>query len=208
MQYVQIIKVIDDVKPKVICSDQTVCITEGCSVSINIPLVGTDNCADQVIFRVDITKPDNTHDKRQDITVITGSNFTAGAYKIQIIGKDRCGNEDTCYMTLTINDCKKPTPYCLNGIATVVMPSTGSIEVWAKDFDRGASDNCTDASKLKFSFTKNTDDASQILTCKNIPNGKEQAIPLQVWVTDESGNQDFCSTYILLQDNGDSSKPG
>jgi hypothetical protein len=209
IQYVQIIKVIDELKPHITsCSDQTVCIDKDCATSVNIPLSGTDNCSDQIRFRADITKPDGTHDKRADITAITGANFTAGAYKIQVIAKDQCGNEDTCNMTLTIKDCKKPTPYCLNGIATVVMPSTGSVQVWAKDFDLGASDNCTEASKLKFSFTKNTEDAGKVLTCANIPNGKEQPINVEVWVTDEAGNQDFCNTYILLQDNGDATNPG
>jgi hypothetical protein len=209
IQYVQIIKVIDELKPHITdCSDQTVCIDKDCATAVNIPLSGTDNCSDQIRFRADITRPDGTHDKRSDITAITGSGFTAGAYKIQVIAKDQCGNEDTCNFTLTIKDCKKPTPYCLNGIATVVMPSTGSVQVWAKDFDKGASDNCTEASKLKFSFTKNTADASKTLTCTNIPNGKEQAINVEVWVTDEAGNQDFCSTYILLQDNGDATNPG
>ena len=42
MQYVQIIKVIDEVKPKVTCSDQTICINDGCSATVNIPLVGTE----------------------------------------------------------------------------------------------------------------------------------------------------------------------
>ena len=200
MQYVQIIKVVDLIAPDVTCSDQTICITDGCTTSVNIPLQATDNCADQVIFRVDITKPDGTHDKRSDITSITGSNYTAGIYKIQIIGKDRCGNEDTCNMNLTVNDCKKPTPYCLNGVATVVMPSNGRVTVWAKDLDHGSTDNCT--GDLIYSFTKDKTTLSKDFTCADITNGRAQEVPVQMWVTDKAGNQDFCSTYILLEDNG------
>ena len=201
MQYVQIIKVIDEVKPHITsCSDQTVCIDKDCSTTVNIPLSGTDNCSDQIRFRVDITRPDGMHDKRSDITAITGSNFTAGAYKIQVIAKDQCGNEDTCSMTLTIKDCKKPTPYCFNGIATVVMPSTGKVTVWAKDLDKGSTDNC--AGSLVYSFSKDTTNLSRLFTCADIPNGQAQQIPVQMWVTDAAGNQDFCSTYILLEDNG------
>ena len=99
--------------------------------------MGTDNCADQVIFRVDITRPDGSHEKRSDITAITGSNFTAGAYKIQIIGKDRCGNEDTCNMTLTIKDCKETDTILPQWNRYGSDANTGSIEVWAKDFDKG-----------------------------------------------------------------------
>ncbi|MEP7321531.1 MAG: hypothetical protein ABI761_06415 [Saprospiraceae bacterium] len=202
MKYIQIIKVIDEIRPKLTCTDQTICIEKDCTTSVNIPLKATDNCSDVIRFRVDMTRPDGTHDIRSDITAITGSNFSPGLYSIQVIAKDQCGNEDTCGMNLTIVDCKKPTPYCLNGIATVVMPGTGSIQIWAKDFDKGSSDNCTSSDKLKFSFSKDPLDANKTLTCANILNGKEQSVQVEIWVTDEAGKQDFCSTYLLLQDNG------
>lgn len=67
-----------------------------------------------------------------------------GLYGIWLIAEDRCNNADSCYSTFTIRDCKKPTPYCHTGITTVVMPSTGNIEVWAKDLDAGSYDNCSD----------------------------------------------------------------
>jgi hypothetical protein len=207
MQYVQIIKVIDEIAPVITCSDQTICIETGCTATVNIPLVATDNCSDDIEFRVNITRPDNSHDIRVGVKSISGP-FAAGKYSIQIIARDHCSNEDTCTMKLTINDCKKPTPYCINGLATVVMPSTGSIEIWAKDFDRGSADNCTDASKLKFSFSKNVADANRLLKCSDIRNGREETITITMWVTDESGNQDFCTTYILLQDNGSTGLPG
>jgi hypothetical protein len=205
MKYIQIIKVTDHIAPTVSCKDSTVCVTDGCSANVNIPLSGKDNCATDLLYRVDITRPDKSTETRIDVKSINGL-FSVGTYTIKITVRDHCNNEGTCTMNLNIKDCKAPTPYCINGIATVVMPSTGSIEVWAKDLDKGSSDNCSGT--LKFSFTKNTADASQILTCKNIPNGKEQAIPFDIWVTDEAGNQDACKTYILLQDNGDASKPG
>jgi hypothetical protein len=109
-------------------------------------------------------------------------------------------------MNLTINDCKKPTPYCLDGIATVVMPSTGTITIWAKDFDKGSLDNCP--GDLKFSFTKNVADASKVYTCANIANGKEQNLNVEIWVTDIAGNQDFCTTHLSLQDNSSAQFPG
>jgi hypothetical protein len=201
VKYVQIIKVTDHQAPVVTCKDSTLCITSGCTANVNIPLVGTDNCADKVLFRVDITRPDNSTETRVDVSAISGT-FAAGIYKVRIIGRDHCGNEDTCQMNLTIKDCKAPTPYCLNGVATVVMPSTGSIQIWAKDLDRASEDNCTAKDKLKFSFSSNTAEASRVLSCSDILNGREQAIELSIWVTDEAGNANFCRTYILLQDNG------
>jgi hypothetical protein len=201
MKYVQIIKVIDHEAPKLTCKDSTICVTNGCSANIDIALTGKDNCADKLLYRLDITKPDGSTEIRIDAKSIKGT-FAVGNYTVKITGRDHCDNESVCTMNLKVKDCKAPTPYCLNGIATVVMPSTGSIQVWAKDLDRASEDNCTAKDNLKFSFTKNTADASKVLSCKDILNGREQAIPFDIWVTDESGNADFCRTYILLQDNG------
>ena len=202
MKYVQIIKVTDKEAPKLTCRDTMILMTAGCNVNATIPIRATDNCTSNIIYRVEMTRPDGSKETR----AVTGSsinvNFTAGTYTLVIYAKDHCGNESNCTMTVTVKDGKKPTPYCLNGVATVVMPSTGTLEIWAKDLDRASEDNCTPKDKLKFSFTKNTADASKVVSCADIRNGKEQAIELDIWVTDESGNQDLCKTYILLQDNG------
>ena len=201
MKYVQIIKVIDQSAPVITCVDSTFCLQDGCSVNINIPIQTTDNCSEKVLLRLEITRPDGSVEKRTDVNSISG-NFSAGIYHIKIIGKDKCHNEDTCFSTLIFYDCKKPTPYCLNGVATVVMPSTGTIEVWAKDLDRGSIDNCTPNSELRFSFSSNPSNASRVFSCHDILNGKQHAVEVQIWVTDNLGNQDWCKTYILLQDNG------
>jgi len=111
------------------------------------------------------------------------------------------GNEDTSSYRLELRDCKKPTPYCYNGIATVIMPSTGKITVWAIDLNTGSFDNCTAADKLKFSFSADVTQASREFSCADIPDGKSKTIPVDIWVTDEAGNQDHSNTYILLQDN-------
>jgi hypothetical protein len=199
MTYVQIIKIVDTKAPTLTCKDTSFCATVGCDLNINLPLTGKDNCSDTLFFRVDITNPDGSHDRRTNIQSIKGL-FAVGSYKIFVIGEDGCKNADTCNFTLTIKDCKQPSPYCINGIATVVMPISGSIQVWAKDLNLNSSDNCTPADKLKFSFSKDIDDQSHTFTCKDIKNGIEQAIPVQIWVTDQAGLQDYCSTYLLLQD--------
>jgi len=201
MKYVQIIKVYDSSAPVITCRDSTFCIQEGCTANIHIPLQAIDNCSEKVLFRLEITRPDGSIEKRTDVNAITG-NFSSGLYQVKIIGKDKCNNEAICITNLVFNDCKAPTPYCLNGIATVVMPSTGTIEIWAKDLDRGSSDNCSPNSALRFSFSNNPSDASRVFRCSDILNGRQHAIEVQIWVTDNSGNQDWCKTYILLQDNG------
>lgn len=52
--------------------------------------------------------------------------------------------------TFEVKDCKAPTPYCLTGIITVPMPTSGCVDIWAKDLDLNSSDNCTPRNRLKF----------------------------------------------------------
>ncbi|MEO5581684.1 MAG: T9SS type A sorting domain-containing protein, partial [Saprospiraceae bacterium] len=200
MKYIQIIKVVDHVAPVVKCENVELCVSEGCSIRINVPLKGADNCSDTLNYSVDITYPDGSHNRQYNIQAIRGI-FSVGVYQVTVIAEDGCHNADTCSFTLNIKDCKIPTPYCISGIVTVIMPSSGSLEVWAKDLDLNSTDNCSTSDKLRFTFSKNLADLSLKLTCKDIPNGKEQSIPVQVWVTDEAGQQNFCSTYLLIQDN-------
>jgi hypothetical protein len=65
---------------------------------------------------------------------------------------DGCGNVDQCESTVMVVDKKAPTPYCVS-ISTALMQGTpGMVELWAKDFDKGAFDNCSPQSKLYFTF--------------------------------------------------------
>jgi hypothetical protein len=92
-----------------------------------------------------------------------------------------------------VEDCKLPTPYCLNGIVVEIM-QTQMIEVWASDLDLGSFDNCP--GDLIFSFSPDTDDQAVTYTCDDLG---QQAV--EIWVTDAAGNQDFCETFITVQDN-------
>jgi len=225
MKYIQVIKVIDKVAPVVTTRDTTICIYgEDCkSTLVRIPFSGTDNCtaSSELSYRVevDLNASDAVFTNRtyakNSIDLFTHSNPTefvyspalAGKHVVHEIVKDNCGNEDTSSYRFELKDCKKPTPYCYNGIATVIMPSTGKITVRAKDLDAGSFDNCTLAANLKFSFSSNINESSKEFSCVDIPDGRSKTIPLDIWVTDEAGNQDHCTTYILLQDNSGNACP-
>ncbi|MBK7638190.1 MAG: hypothetical protein IPJ13_30880 [Saprospiraceae bacterium] len=49
-------------------------------------------------------------------------------------------------------ESKKPTPYCHTSLTTAVMNNNGSVEIWAKDYDRGGFDNCTHQDSIIFTF--------------------------------------------------------
>jgi len=65
---------------------------------------------------------------------------------------DGCGNVDQCESTVMIVDKKAPTPYCVSVSTALMQTNPPMIELWAKDFDKGAFDNCTPQNKLYFSF--------------------------------------------------------
>ena len=71
-------------------------------------------------------------------------------YYAEFWAYDNCGNsrgergEDIKFW-----DCKKPTPYVLNGTIINLM-ETGMVQIWATDLNQNSFDNCTDQSNLDF----------------------------------------------------------
>ena len=125
--------------------------------------------------------------------------FENGSYSLTFTVSDGCGNSTYCENDFIVKDAKKPTPVCILGLSTVVMPSSGEVTIWATDFESGSSyDNCTAYENLEFSFSSDVENDSLIISCVDINvNG---IVPVDIWATDEEGNQDFCSTIIFVQD--------
>ncbi|MBK7373705.1 MAG: T9SS type A sorting domain-containing protein [Saprospiraceae bacterium] len=217
MSYVQIIKVIDTIAPVITTRDTVFCIDDlTCTKSdINVLFQAVDNCttSDQFQYRweldVNPTSSDLTNKSYNKNSIYTRSGpgvkqltltQPIGVSLVHVIVSDRCGNEDTSTFVLTVKDCKRPTPYCYNGIVTVIMPSTGAITVWAKDLDAGSSDNCTLKQNLRFSFSEDSTEVNKVFTCDDVSGGISQAHFVNIYVWDAAGLYDHCQTYILLQD--------
>src|SRR5690606_1962752 len=81
--------------------------------------------------------------------------------------QDGCGRENTLEYLIRIEDCKAPTPVCINGLSTVVMAKNGEVTIWAKDFNASSFDDCTPAADLLFSFDGDTYQPSMTYTCDN-----------------------------------------
>ena len=200
--YLQVIKVTDAEAPIVTCNElEEVCIyDENCAGADVEQVIGTavDSCtpADEIRYR-HYVDPYESGDESTYLyfhgNVLEG-NFPVGTHGVHLIATDNCGNEDTCWTTLTIRDCKKPTPYCYNGIATVIMPSSNEVEVWASDLDAGSYDNCTLKENLVFTFDSAGEVSSRVFTCDDLGQ-----VSVDIWVWDEEGNSDFCNTYLLIQ---------
>ncbi|NOT37148.1 MAG: HYR domain-containing protein [Saprospiraceae bacterium] len=131
-------------------------------------------------------------------------NYPIGIHNITWYVYDGCENVGVCSTLFEIKDCKAPTPYCLVGLITVPMPSSGCVDVWAKDLDFASFDNCTPKDKLKFYFDSVRSKTSMRICCDDfvkIKANDEIYIQTQVWVEDEEGNRDYCTTLIVVQDN-------
>ncbi len=220
-QYTQIIKVQDTAAPTILssCEDIEVCnFEEDCgATAVSLVLEAEDVCSEDLNYSYVI---DAFNDGVADGSAFSGdSNDASGDYPngehlISWTVEDGCGNISECSYLFTVSDCKKPTPICINGLATVVMPSSGQIELWDSDFDApgtsGSFDNCTDQEDLQFRIRKVEAGQSQLtslaqvlaldknvtFTCDDLgfPN-------VELYVIDEEGNWDYCTTYAAIQDN-------
>jgi hypothetical protein len=185
--YQQTIKINDAVAPEFTdgCDIPDVCIEDNtCGATVELPIPDLTDCSpDAAIVEVTGDLGNGT----------SFTNVAPGTYDVTYKAMDNCGNSNACETTVTVLDCKKPTPYCKNGLV-IEMMQTGMIDIWASDFDAGSFDNCPGA--VKISFSADVDDTQRIYNCDQI--GQQN---VEIWVTDAAGNQDFCNTFVIVEDN-------
>ncbi|MBK8483988.1 MAG: T9SS type A sorting domain-containing protein [Saprospiraceae bacterium] len=188
----------------VTCAFKETCANDlTCDANVNLLGVATDDCTDDTkliwSYRVDLNNDGSFGSINQ------GNNasglYSGGYHTIEWTVRDSCGNAATCNQLIRIKDCKQPTPFCKTGLIAVVMPTGAFIDVPARFFDEKSADNCTPQNKLRFSFTTNPNDSIKRFTCADIFNGIRDTIEITLYITDLDGNQTFCKTSLLLQDN-------
>src|SRR6056297_2468649 len=200
--HTQVIKVNDDQAPELlVCDDVTFCDSAAVGCTGFAELVQeVEDCTPEEFLNISWrVKPFNAGNNPNDDIVGTGldasGNYPFGTHRITWIIEDMCGNVGTCQYLFTVEDCKQPTPIVINGLATVVMPSSGCIEVDVDLFEAGSFDNC---GPVVLSYSSDTTDTTRQFCCEDIEAGESQEV--EFWVTDQAGNQDFVRTYILIQD--------
>ncbi|NBB89432.1 MAG: T9SS type A sorting domain-containing protein [Bacteroidetes bacterium] len=209
--YTQVIKVNDSQAPELLaCDDVTFCDSSavGCMGFAELVQEVEDCTPDSFLNVTWRVKPFNAGNNPNDDIVGTGLDasgmYPFGTHRITWIVEDMCGNVGTCQYLFTVEDCKLPTPVVINGLATVVMPSSGCIDVNVDLFDAGSFDNC---GPVQFSYSADVDDTIATFCCEDGLGTKE----IEFWVTDAVGNQDFVITSIRIQDPngfcGDPSQP-
>ncbi|MEM6966215.1 MAG: T9SS type A sorting domain-containing protein [Bacteroidota bacterium] len=199
-QHTQVIKVTDLNAPVFTTCPADITVDnfeENCGTTFVALTVEADDCSEELNYSYEI---DANNDGSIEITGFgndASGAFANGVYEITFTVTDGCGNASKCTYLFTVRDGKKPTPVCLNGLSTELMPSSGMVTIWASDFEAGSSyDNCTDYDNLQYSFSSDVTDTQRDFTCNHL--GTQT---VQLWVTDADGNQDFCETFIVIQDN-------
>ena len=104
-----------------------------------------------------------------------------------------------CYLVTIAAQCESdiipPSAIC-DAHLIASLPFSGEVTIDASSFDVGSLDNCSPASALIFSFTSMTTTTSRTFNCSNI--GELNCI--EMWVTDEAGNQSFCESTLEVRD--------
>lgn len=190
----QVIVVMDNDAPEVVCpADFTVSTsTTNCLGTVTFPQPTFTDCSDNI--QVSISS---------NLGVGFGpfNNVAPGNYSATYFVSDGCGNVASCSTNVSVEENSLPTPYCVAGLTIELSPvdtdgdgqnDNGFVDIWANDFDAGSFDNC--GGSVTVSFSADPTDVSTDFDCSNVGVNA-----VELWVTDEDGNQDFCQTLVFVE---------
>jgi hypothetical protein len=135
--------------------------------------------------------------------------YPEGVHTIKFTVKDGCGNKSTCTTTVTVTDLQNPTPYCNSGVVAELQEMGGQVmaTVLPVHLNHLSFDNCTAASDLTFNLRMVGDTSPPTATALVFNCLQVDTFLVELWVTDEAGNSDYCSTDVIIQDNMDLCPP-
>ncbi|HJW30033.1 MAG TPA: HYR domain-containing protein, partial [Saprospiraceae bacterium] len=221
--YAQLIEVVDNKGPNIICPLGFTHTTNGndCHANIWIPSATvSDNCSDPVT--VTVTYPGGFSNQNGQFY----ANLPVGNNIIEYTAYDRCYNSSTCTMVIVVQDLTPPVAICDEHtvVALTLGGPHGLTQVPAEVFDDGSYDACAPItfkawrmdSCIDFDWT--TDGAGIDNTPNNYLDSRDRgtvprtkvpfaccdagAGPIQVvlQVTDASGNSNTCMVFVEVQD--------
>ena len=199
--YDQEIKIMENTPPAYTCPDDITVSSNNCkNATVYVAPLTVDATACGGYATVTNTSP-YAFSNGADISGV----YPIGTTKVKYIISYGCGYKKNCTVNVTVSKDKPPTPYCLHTVTTALMGvdtdgdgvvDDGMVEIWAKDLDKDSRPACG-GGPLRFSFSSDVNDMSKTFTCANVGRN-----PVQVWVTDHYGNQDWCLAYVEVQNNG------
>jgi hypothetical protein len=199
--HTQVIKVLDQDDPVIeTCPENvTVAVDADCnSATVTLESVVAEDCSNGMVIT-----------NNSPYAYANGNNasgvYPLGTTLITFTVADLCGNASQCEVLITVEDQTGPGIICITGLSVDLVedgdiPTAG---VGVNAFINGTFDNCTDVADitktLRIGNGFNTippTDTNLVFSC-----AEEGIQEIEVWVTDEQGNSEFCLTYIDVQDN-------
>jgi len=132
------------------------------------------------------------------------ANIPPGEYQVRYVASDNCNNQTACETTVRVEDCTPPEVTCVSG-DTVFLNydfSTGDewVTIFASDLIENYSDNCNGNGSA--SFMPVLIDKERVYTCDDL--GYQT---VEVWGTDDGGNQSSCEATFFINPNAGVSDP-
>ncbi len=170
-----------------------------CSMAIALSTAAKDACTDNPItgssrYTYTLTNISSGVQVASDSGTSVTRTLGAGSYRITWTVIGACDITSTDVFNFTVNDCTAPVPYCKGGITTAILPGAFSVEIWASDLDLNSTDECTAEEDLVFTFANG--DSNMTFTCDDLGENT-----VTIYIEDESGNRDFCTTTVTIQAN-------
>jgi len=205
-EHIQMISVQDVEAPIINCNGEffDICLDGGvCARSFEIPGVVALDCSNEVTITAiwtftpaDICIGEVTTGMIEDAgNGFIGPEVGPGQLWVDFYATDACGNQAVCRRDYTVKDCQAPEIICIPGL-TLNLDNEGIIEVWANDFHQEIIDNCEDCEggDYIFSFSQDTSETVRFYGCDDL--GLKT---VQIWITDASGNQNFCPVSFVIK---------
>ena len=194
--YLQVIQVKDKTPPTVTCQSiySLSTNTGDCKAAFFIPPAQvSDNCS---AYTITILHSSGT---------LTGNlllNLNIGLHQITYRAVDECGNESSCQMLLSVFDGYEPIADC-DPSKSVSLTTTGQTSLPASVFNDHSHDDCGGA--LQFAVRRLDDPCglngtAWANTVKFCCGDAGKSIPVELRVTDFSGNHSVCNSKVNVSD--------
>lgn len=191
--HTQMIKVVDNDAPVIDCPPfLSASVGSNCTVIFaNLPDITAEDCSNNV-------KITNNSPFSISKGANASGNYPLGETPVTFTASDGCGNFSFCHTKVVVSDFAPPTPQCIHGLTTDLGLCDGMVvvKINAEFFNQKSFDNCSTKDQLVFSFSSDTSFNMIVFTCDDRDTNW-----VEMWVTDQAGNQAFCTTYIIVQDN-------
>lgn len=237
-QYSQTLKAYDTIAPQILfvvplpfCA-----ISDDCLAEVEYLFTISDFCTPNDLEFEIYYDEDADGDPDSMVTSIFGvypkwkinGEYPIGTHAFEVIVRDGCGNASAATLPFEVVDCKAPSPACINGLVTSLMPAPpdtdadgdGDIDlavrtIFATDFISSPTYDCSEP--VKYSINRSgempgPDKNGLVLTCDDLgiliveihawdaANNPYAVLPDDIDI--RGPNNDYCETFILVQDNG------